>query len=164
LVPALLHGLVSTLPVEAPSNFSGYRPRGADDFYEQDGRRFNVDGTPMMGMVDLNSNEFAMVNHGFGGTSTGGSSADSTFGAVDMGSMYGHDSGFSSGSTVNINGAPMVGTVDINGDVYGSTLMHDMHSHNDIFDSSSGGDIDNDTFGNNDMFSSTSGCGVGMFD
>jgi hypothetical protein len=89
----------------------------ASSSFMDDGPRFNIDGSPMSGGVDIHGNPFGVTSHDF--------------------------SSATSGPDFNIDGSPMMGDFDIHGNTFGVT---DSGSSFD-FDSGSSWSSGSDSFG-----------------
>ena len=110
----------------SPMDSSGFGD-STSMFSGASGPSMNIDGTPMVGNVDIHGNPFGVTQTPF-------SSADS-------------DPAF------NIDGSPMMGSVDIHGNPFGVT---DSHSHFDSFSSDSSWSSSSDSFGSSWSSSSDS--------
>lgn len=116
----------------ASTSMSGSALGDHDHRFELLEPAFNVDGTPMMGSVDINGNPYG-VTKGMFEPMVGVHDSDGIPDIIAMNFLE---------PTVNIDGTPMVGAVDINGNAYGVTdsfSAHDSFGGHDSFGSGSFG-------------------------
>lgn len=104
------------------------------------GYGFNIDGSPMMGSVDIHGNPYGFTK------------TDDSFSSWLM----------DSGPMVNIDGSPMMGDIDIHGNPFGVTDDHSFGGFSS--DDSFGSTNSFDSFGSDDSFGSSYSSGSSFDD